>query len=97
MENKKKVLTFFGNKSPLSRYHFSLFEIEGVEFNSIGMYMAYMKARLFKDNETMIKILQTKNRSEYSKLSQNVVDFDREIWSKMSEKYLYDGYIAKVR
>ena len=97
MKNGEKILTFFGYKSPLSRYHFSLFEIGGIEFNSIGMYMAYMKAHLFKDDKNMSKILQTKKYSEYSKYSRDVDPFDKELWAKISPQYMYEGYMARVR
>ena len=97
MKNGEKILTFFGYTNPLSRFNFAVFKIGGIEFNSIGKYMAYMKAYLFKDYKTMNKIRQTKKYSEYSKYARDVDGFDKELWANMAPQYMYEGYMARVK
>lgn len=67
-------------KSCLSQWWEINFEINNVLYNSTEHWMMAEKARLFKDNEMLTKILKAKTPKEAKILGREVNNFDDRVW-----------------
>jgi len=92
---KEEYYFFYETKHPFSQWHKSKFKINDLLFNSAEQYMMYSKAKLFGDNETADKILQSTNVREQKKLGREVKNFNLEIWNRNAINIVYEGNKAK--
>ncbi len=78
-----------------SQWYPSTFTIDGVTFSSCEQYMMYKKAKLFRDDETAQKILETQNPSDQKSLGKSVKNFNRDMWDEHCFSIVYQGNYAK--
>lgn len=71
--------TFFWNGS-FSQWEESDFELDGIEYNCAEQRMMAEKARLFGDDDTLEKIMDSDDPDTQKKLGRLVEDFTQEIW-----------------
>jgi ribA/ribD-fused uncharacterized protein len=86
--------TFFWS-GPFSQWHPSPMEIDGVWYNCAEMYMMAEKARLFKDDETLAKIMSAVDPSDQKRYGREVKGFDKEKWDAVAKDIVYKGSMAK--
>ena len=101
-KQRVKYLFFWGHKKTqtitktcLSQWWMSPFEIDGVTYPSSEHYMMASKARLFKDEESLNKILQASSPAAAKKLGRLVKDFDDQLWNTHRFQIVVDASIAK--
>lgn len=102
--NKAKYLFFWGHqpnqdgsisKSCFSQWYDASFQIDGVRYPTAEHYMMAEKARLFKDNEILAKILATSHPGEAKKLGRQVTGFDQETWLEHRSPIVVRGNVGK--
>lgn len=86
--------TFFWH-GPFSQWYPCAFNIEGIEYNCAEQFMMAQKARLFKDEENLNKILASASPKEQKKIGRNVKNFDIDKWNKIAREIVYRGNYAK--
>lgn len=79
----------------LSNWYLSDFEVEGIRYSSLEQYMMYQKAKYFKDDYNMKKILETDDPSEIKVLGKEVSNFDSTYWNGIRQIVVYRGLYAK--
>lgn len=98
---------FLTNK--LSQWAMSDFWIDGVRFNCCEQFMMAMKAAVFKDDESMKKIMAVDNLNvsyahfkqwsdfprEQKRMGREVKGFDKEAWEKVAQEVVFRGNYAK--
>ena len=102
--NKVKYLFFWGHqpnqdgsigKSCFSQWYEASFQIDGVKYQTAEHYMMAEKARLFKDNEILAKILAVSHPGEAKKLGRQVKGFDQETWLEHRSPIVVQGNVGK--
>ena len=104
LEQKGKVryLLFWGHKktekltkSCLSQWWISPFTIDEVIYPSSEHFMMASKARLFKDEESLQKILNAGSPAAAKKLGRQVKSFDDKIWREHRFQIVVEASLAK--
>lgn len=99
-----KYLYFWGHKvthdgsttkSCLSQWWFSAFTVEGITYPTAEHWMMAEKARLFKDDKMLSKILASKSPAEAKKFGRKVQGFDHTIWEANAYEIVKQGNIHK--
>lgn len=99
-----KFLFFWGHqpnkdgsigKSCFSQWWKSEFIIDGVLYKTAEHYMMAEKARLFKDEEVLLRIIETIHPHDAKKLGREVKGFDPIIWNEHKFKIVCKGNLAK--
>lgn len=93
----KKFIFFWGNNSPFSNWHPSVFVHNGIKFNRGEQYMMYSKAMLFGDVETAQKILESNDPGIQKKLGRQVKDYNEDIWAEKRVDIMVSGLIEKFK
>lgn len=82
-----KIIPFYSNSGyrELSNLYPTQFKVNDIIYDSVEMFVMYHKAKLFKDTESMQKILnysklKNKKTIEYKKFGRGVKGFNQEIW-----------------
>lgn len=78
-----------------SQWFFAPMIIDGVEYTCCEQYMMAEKARLFNDQEILVKILEAKSPARQKKLGRQIKNFDKEIWNQVCRDIVYKGNYAK--
>ena len=86
--------TFFWS-GPFSNWMPSPFQIEGVWYNCAEQWMMAEKARLFKDEATLRKIMSAVDPREQKAYGRQVSGFDKEKWDAVARDIVYKGCRAK--
>ena len=86
---------FFFSNTPFSQFANSRFTIDGQIYTWAEQYMMSMKAIIFKDYDTLEKILNAKSPNEVKKLGRSVCNFIEAEWDKNKYKIVVDGNTAK--
>jgi len=86
--------TFFWS-GPFSNWHPSPFQIDGIWYNCSEQFMMAEKARLFKDEATLKKILSAVDPREQKAYGRQVAGFDKEKWELVAREAVYKGCYAK--
>ena len=98
-----KYLFFWGHtqkdnniidKSCLSQWFHSRFEIDNICYPTAEHYMMAEKARLF-DLSMLEQILEAKTTKEVKSLGRKVKNFDEKIWNEKSFDIVFKGNLAK--
>lgn len=79
----EKFVLFFGagkNNGVCSNWYMSDFVVDGQTFCCVEQYMMYMKAKVFKDEETANKILKTTSPKEMKSLGRAVKNYCEGVW-----------------
>ncbi|MGK7953339.1 MAG: NADAR family protein [Xenococcaceae cyanobacterium] len=102
--NNPKYLFFWGNqpnkdgsigKSIFSQWYEASFQIDSVRYPTAEHYMMAEKARLFKDDDVLAKILTASHPGEAKKLGRQVKGFSQETWLKYRIPIVVRGNLAK--
>ncbi len=80
---------------PLSQWHRSDFELDGITFVTAEQAMMYLKAQLFKDEKIASRILKTPDPSAQKSLGRKVKGFNEKVWRKNREEIVYRVSYAK--
>ena len=80
-----------------SNWTHSPFKIANKTYNCVEQYMMAEKARLFKDTETLAKIMQTSSPAEQKRLGRKVKNFNANKWEKVCYDIVLAGNIEKYR
>ncbi len=83
------------NKSCCSQWYESPFEQDGIRYPTAEHWMMAGKARLFKDESTLAKILNCRTPAEAKKLGRIVQNFDRKIWEAHRSEIVVQGNVLK--
>lgn len=88
--------TFFMEpSSPLSQWHPSEFEVDGISFCCGEQFMMYKKAMLFNDIEMADKIMATPHPNEHQAFGRSVRGFKSKVWKQHCRNIVYRGNYAK--
>lgn len=66
-------------------------------FNCVEQYMMFVKAKLFGDEESATKILETENPKKQKLIGRNVKNFDPKKWGDVKAHLVYLGLCEKFR
>ncbi|WP_299107500.1 NADAR family protein [uncultured Tenacibaculum sp.] len=99
-----KFLFFWGHqpnkdgsigKSCFSQWWETPFEIDGITYPTAEHYMMAGKARLFKDEEILQKILNATHPNDAKKLGRKVKNFTPELWNEHKFEIVLEANYAK--
>ncbi len=90
-----KFLFFFSGACPLSNFHESKFQVEGVHYINGEQFLQKKKADFFGDRETGNKIMLSKNPREIKALGSQVKDFSEESWQTVAPDTVKEGLHEK--
>lgn len=99
-----KYLFFWGHqpskdgsiiKTCLSQWWRADFTIDTDTYCCMEQYMMAEKAKLFKDNETLEKIMKSNHPKQMKDLGRKVKNFDEELWIKKRYSIILNGNYAK--
>ena len=79
----------------LSNWFISYFIVDDMKFSSVEQYMMYQKAICFCDTDIAEKIMQTDDVASIKLFGRSVSNYDDSVWSKVREKVVFDGLMAK--
>lgn len=80
---------------PLSQWHPSRFEVDGVTYNCAEQFMMYRKAILFGDAAMAARILRAAKARDQKQMGANVVGFVEESWHRHRIEIVTTGNLAK--
>lgn len=78
-------------------WHEASFEVDGVQYTSLGQYLAAEKARLFEDHRSLVAILQTSDPHTLKELGKHIVHFDEQVWAECYYDLVVKGTYEKLR
>lgn len=97
-----KVFPFFQNGSPFSNWYTLplankdyQFEVDGTKYVCSEQYMMAEKARLFKDDKILSKIMSTNSPKEHKRYGRLVSNFNPKIWDSNCKSIVQKGLLAK--
>lgn len=88
-----KFIFFWGGT--FSQWCPSVFEIDGIEYNTAEQYMMAKKALLFNDFDAYREIMLEKQPALQKAIGKTVRGFDKIKWETYCRKYVYDANYAK--
>lgn len=80
---------------PFSQWEECEFEIDGIKYNCAEQYMMAAKARLFKDDDVLERIMEAESPREQKKLGRLVKGFNTDRWNAIAREVVYEGNYAK--
>ncbi len=83
------------DKSCLSQWWPSPFQVDGLQYQTAEHYMMAAKARLFDDEECATRIIACSHPGEAKKLGRRVRNFDDETWQAHRFEIVVHGNSAK--
>ncbi len=86
--------TFFWD-GPFSQWEECEFEIDGVLYNCAEQYMMAAKAKLFKDEDTLDRIMEEESPRGQKQLGRLVKGFNTDRWNTVAREVVYEGNYAK--
>ena len=86
--------TFFWS-GPFSQWHHSPFQLDGTLYVTAEQYMMAGKARLFRDDENLARILATDDPREQKALGRRVRGFEEARWNAVAREIVLVGNRAK--
>lgn len=84
-----------GKYSTFSQWYKSSFVVDGVKYCCMEQYMMAAKAKLFEDEETLHKIMNSTNPKNIKALGRNIANFDDTKWSAIMDDVVVAGNISK--
>lgn len=88
-----KYIFFWG--SCFSQWYKRDMEIDKITYCTAEQYMMVEKARLFGDNDSLEKIMNSKDPSKQKALGRKVKNFDKDKWEKAAREIVFDANYAK--
>lgn len=89
----EKFTLFWGG--PFSQWLPCIFTIDNIEYNCTEQYMMAEKARFFKDDESLEKIMKSNNPRSQKAYGRKVKNFNAEAWSAHAKSVVFKANIAK--
>ena len=86
---------FFGELNPLSNFHPAPLIHEGINFHSSKQLIQYQKAKLFSDEHTAQKILESDTALKCQQLSREIANFDHITWQDSARNVSEPGIQQK--
>jgi ribA/ribD-fused uncharacterized protein len=81
----------------LSQWYHSPFIIDNIKYDTAEHYMMAEKARLFKDYDTLEKILKSDTAKEVKRLGRLVKNFEVIVWKKHSSDIVFKRNLDKFQ
>jgi ribA/ribD-fused uncharacterized protein len=81
--------------SCLSQWFPATFVIDGITYKTAEHFMMAEKARLFKDNAALAKILKCKSPAEAKAFGREVANYDDRAWGRTRSLAVVQGNVAK--
>jgi ribA/ribD-fused uncharacterized protein len=75
----------------MSQWYISPFTHEGITYHTAEMWMMVSKAKLFKDEEIVAKMVRTTDPKKHKALGRKVKDFDKAVWDQEKERIVEEG------
>lgn len=88
---KKTATHIYFWKDKLGQWTMRDFEEDGVTYCCAEQYMMARKAKLFKDDETLKLIMETKSPAKHQKLGRIVKNYDQKVWDDNKELIVIDA------
>ncbi|KAH8086865.1 hypothetical protein HD553DRAFT_308666, partial [Filobasidium floriforme] len=79
----------------LSQWYECEFEHDGIVYVTAEMWMMISKAKLFKDEDSVQKMLRTRSPKEHQALGRKVANYDAKIWNQYKEHIVEKGNYLK--
>lgn len=73
----------------------SPFEIDGISYPTAEHWMMAEKARLFNDEESLTKIMETNSPAKAKGLGRRVKNWNQELWDENKYRIVLHGNLAK--
>ncbi len=83
------------SKSCFSQWYESPFVIDDIAYQTAEHWMMASKARLFSDDETLAKILESTDPKTPKLLDETVKNFDDDLWKTNARRLVTEGNLAK--
>ncbi|MBO9199318.1 MULTISPECIES: NADAR family protein [Niastella] len=83
------------DKSCLSQWFPAAFTVEGITYPTAEHWMMAEKARLFKDEEALEKILNSSKPGTAKALGRTVRNFDKAVWEAKAYHIVVEGSVRK--
>jgi ribA/ribD-fused uncharacterized protein len=80
-----------------SNWENSPFTLGGIRYNCVEQYMMAEKARLFGDNDSLSKIMNTSDPSDQKRYGRGVASFDEAKWAVIRYNVVLRGTLEKYR
>ena len=80
----------------LSQWWKSSFTVYRIKYSSAEQFMMAEKARLFKDGETLSKILETRNPLKAKQLGRQVRNFNIDVWEQERINIVFQGNLEQT-
>lgn len=93
MKETDSMILFWGG--PFSQWYPAPMVIDGTTYWTAEQWMMACKARHFKDDESLVKIMAIKDPSVQKQLGRKVKGFDAKVWEKVCQEYVYIGNLHK--
>lgn len=84
---------FYGGT--FSQWYHSPFTVDGVLYNCAEQYMMAQKARLFRDNASLAKIMAATDPSTQKALGKKVKGFKKAVWEVVARDVVMRANLAK--
>lgn len=95
MKVTNDLVLFFGNDDICSNFYLCPLNYEGHNFHSSEQLFMYLKAKTFKDWDTMKEILNCSTPREAKALGRKVRNYDDAIWDSERDKCMYITILTK--
>ena len=82
-------------KSCLSQWYAAPFTVDGIVYQTAEHWMMAAKARLFRDEESLVQILESSDPKTAKALGRKVKNFDGSVWGQNARRLVTEGNIAK--
>lgn len=89
------MVLFWGDGDFLSNFYPARFTVKSVRYLHTEQFLMAEKARAFKDEETLAKILAEPVPYKCKKLGRQVQGYNESVWSNIRRERFYPGLLAK--
>lgn len=93
-QEEQQIILFYQN-TPLSQWYLSPFIVNDISYDYAEQYMMAEKARLFKDEIILKKIMETSSPRTIKLLGRKISNFDESIWGQYKYQIVVHGNCAK--
>ena len=94
-QETEKLVKFFRRASPLSNFHPSPIQIDGVKYSCVEQFYQSCKARAFSDDVSEAQIMATNDPHRCYIIGQNIKGFKEDTWRQSCDAMMEKGLIAK--
>ena len=93
-ENSDTIL-FYRSDAYMSNFYKSPLSINNIEYTCVEQYFTAEKARCFKDQITVNKIMKAEKPAEMKYLGKHTKGFNQQIWDEKASSVMLQGLRAK--